>query len=321
MSDEMKPSENAGDLSSTAVEASSVGSRAANDGGEVPSPQRLLEELSRLYKIQPATALWRSVEIAEVLKLGLPEGHGLDLGCGDGALTGLIYRHLKQTPVLTGLDYSAEEIEIAKRRGIYRDTICGKGDAMPIDDATFDFVFSNSVLEHIPALEGTIAETARILKRGGSLIATVPTPTFREFLRARGRSGAAREAYLAKMDARLGHYNYLDEEDWRALLARHGLRLANSASYLSQPQVQRWERLSGLTAGVLQTLGAGNGMLYRLQRLTRSDGRTAGGLLAGEFRPSAWSRLWAKVVAGSALRVEPDQKQGGACLIFRAVKE
>lgn len=287
---------------------------------DLPSSAVLLADLSRLYKVQPATALLRAVEIREVLKVGLGDGIGLDLGCGDGALTGLILRYLDTKPELIGLDYDPGEIAVAERRGIYAGTHCSRGEAMPLDDGSIDFVFSNSVLEHIPALEETIGESARVLKPSGRFIATVPAPGFRELLRAKGHVGAAREDYLDRMDKRLAHLNYLDEDGWRALLGRHGIRLTAATPYLNRAQVQRWERLSAMTGGVLQRLGASNAMLYRLQRLTRSDNKTAGGALSEHRAPSTWNQAWARIVAGPVLNTPAKPGDPFGCLLVQGVK-
>ena len=286
------------------------------------SARDLLPELALLYKIQPATALWRAVEIAEVLREGLPAGTGLDVGCGDGALTGMILRHLDSKPDLIGLDNDPGEVAVADRRGVYSQTICSGGEAIPLDDSSVDFVFSNSVLEHIPKLEETISECSRILRPGGVFIATVPAPAFRDLLSGGSSSAEARKRYLDKMDARLAHHNYLDEAAWQTLLARQGLDLTYARGYFNAPQVRRWERFSRMTAGLLQAFGASNSILYRLQRFTRSDDPTAGGLLSEERKPPGWSKMWARMVAGRVLgpAAATDDAEPMACLLIRAEK-
>lgn len=285
----------------------------------LPSQKELLADLSRLYKIQPATALWRAVEIREVLKEGLPDGTGLDLGCGDGALTGLILRYLSNKPELVGLDYDPGEIEVAERRGVYKNTIVSGGENMPIEDESIDFVFSNSVLEHLTELDATIGECGRILRPGGHFIATVPAPDFQDLLRAKGKTGTARDEYVARMNDRLAHHNYLDADGWKELLSKHGMALVTARGYLNRAQVQRWERLSAMTAGALQSFGASNALLYRLQRFTRSDDRSAGGLLEEQPKIAKWSRAWAKVVAGRVLDSETAEGKFG-CLLVTAKK-
>ena len=47
------------------------------------------------------------------------------------------------------------------------DWVSADARALPFRDRAFDVAFSNSVLEHIEALEPVIAEVARILRPGG----------------------------------------------------------------------------------------------------------------------------------------------------------
>lgn len=289
---------------------------------DTTTPNDLLVDLSALYKIQPATAIWRAVEIHEILKEGLPGGVGLDLGCGDGALTGLILKYLPKPPEMIGLDYDPAEIDVARKRGVYTDTVVAGGEDMPLDDNSVDFVFSNSVLEHLPDLDATIGECARVLKPGGTMIATVPEPQFRALLGGPLTPFKRHDAYVDKIDARLAHHNYLDADAWRDLFAKHGMTLTRAKGYLNGRQVRRWERFSNVTAGILQGLGASNALLYRLQRFTRSDDPTANGLLE-DTAPAAWRGLWAKCVAGRALAAMDDDRNGedgNGCLLIKATK-
>ncbi|WP_020596176.1 class I SAM-dependent methyltransferase [Spirosoma panaciterrae] len=53
------------------------------------------------------------------------------------------------------------------------DYICSADD-MPFEDASYDFVLSNQMLEHVRYPERVIAEMSRILKPGGLLFLTAP---------------------------------------------------------------------------------------------------------------------------------------------------
>lgn len=213
----------------------------------------LLVEFVRYYPAQPATGFWRAVEIGAVLRIGIPEGRGLDLGCGDGILTDVLLRR-GGARTLVGVDIDPREGLIAERFPFYERVHICSSDAIPEPAGSFDFVLSNSVLEHIPELDATIAEVSRVLRPGGRFIFTVPGPAFHENLAsARGRADK-REAYLARIDRRLGHVHYLSCESWAALCNRHQLRVETCEDYLTPEETRRWERLSALTGGALYRL-------------------------------------------------------------------
>ncbi|HET9233388.1 MAG TPA: class I SAM-dependent methyltransferase [Candidatus Eisenbacteria bacterium] len=52
--------------------------------------------------------------------------------------------------------------------------VAGEMTALPFADRTFDAVVAAEVIEHIPDLERALAEAARILRPGGTLVVTVP---------------------------------------------------------------------------------------------------------------------------------------------------
>jgi len=59
--------------------------------------KKLLTRFLHDYPFQPATAVWRVTEIDHVISYSFPEGIGLDLGCGDGQLTGIMLE--RQQPI------------------------------------------------------------------------------------------------------------------------------------------------------------------------------------------------------------------------------
>lgn len=145
----------------------------------------LLTRFLRDYPFQPATGVWRAYEIEHLCSFPFPEGHGLDLGCGDGKLTKIILDQLKdgKRRTLVGIDPDPKETELAKEIGIYERIHTVGGGGIPEPDASFDWVLSNSVLEHIPDLEPVFAEVGRLLKPGGVFIYTVPSEQFHDALK------------------------------------------------------------------------------------------------------------------------------------------
>jgi SAM-dependent methyltransferase len=209
----------------------------------------LLVRFLRESPFQPATDLWRSIEIAYVANRRLPAGRGLDVGCGDGHLMDILLEAVGQSPELVGVDVDPLEVAQARRFGIYSTLHTTSADAIPEPAASFDWAFSNSVLEHVEPIEGTLAEVARLLRPAAPFIFTVPSSEFHACLR--GPLRGSRANYLDRIDRRCAHLRYWTDEEWRTALDRHGFDMEACEGYLSVPEVRRWEALSGLTAGIL----------------------------------------------------------------------
>lgn len=228
--------------------------------------RRLLTEFVARYPAQPATAFWRGIEIDALSRAPIPEGLGLDIGCGDGILTDILFKRIGRTPDLVGIDPDPLETEAAQNYSFYQRVHTVGGDAIPEADATFDYAISNSVLEHIPDLEPVIRELGRVLKPGGQFFFTVPCPIFRDNLAGALLPGIKREDYLSQLDKRVAHFNYLSEQDWKSMAGRHGMEVTQVTGYLGTAATQRWETLSRMTGGLLHTLSLGKRRPIEIQR-------------------------------------------------------
>lgn len=270
----------------------------------------LLPDFLRAYPFQPATAVWRAVEVAALLKHGLPLGRGLDVGCGDGLLTSIIVRHLEGERCWTGIDPDGAEVELARRTGIYQECATAAGAAMPFAPASFDFALSNSVLEHIAELDPVIAAVARVLKPGGRFILTVPSDGFHAALRGPLLPGADRAAYLRGVDRRCAHIHYWSEAQWRASLDAAGLSLVSAVPYLDRAETRRWETCARFTSGLLYALCGGRQQPIQIQR-------RLGMRRHGLRMPPPLVRAGARWLRGAL-----DGDGGGphACLLIEAVK-
>jgi SAM-dependent methyltransferase len=226
----------------------------------------LLTDFVARYPAQPATAFWRGIEIDILAQSQIPDGLGLDLGCGDGILTDILFERIGRKPRLVGIDPDPLETDAARKYDFYERIHTVGGDAIPEPDATFDYVISNSVLEHIPDLEPVIKEVGRVLKPGGKFYYTVPCPGFHENLSGSIVPGASREAYLGTLDKRLAHFNYLTREDWQNLCGRYGMTVTEVTGYLGERATQRWETLSRMTGGLLHSLSFGQRRPIEIQR-------------------------------------------------------
>ncbi|MHA1188864.1 MAG: class I SAM-dependent methyltransferase [Alphaproteobacteria bacterium] len=88
----------------------------------------------------------------------------LDLGCGDGALTGEIARSGAH---VVGVDQSADFVASARARNL--DVRQADGEALTFD-GEFDAVFSNAALHWMRDPDAVIAGVARALKPGGRFV-------------------------------------------------------------------------------------------------------------------------------------------------------
>ena len=213
----------------------------------------LLRDFMAAYPAQPATAFWRAIEIGALVRHGLPRGTGLDFGCGDGILTDILLRHAGARS-LVGIDIDPLEIAAARRFPFYERLHQSSDGSVPEPDASLDFALSNSVLEHVDDLDAALSEIARVLRPGGRFLFTVPAPAFRDLLAGSVLPARDRSAYLATLDRRIAHKNYLDGPAWTKACAAHGLDVEACETYLDGRQVRRWENLSRMTGGLLYTL-------------------------------------------------------------------
>ncbi len=88
----------------------------------------------------------------------------LDLGCGDGVLTG---RLVAAGADVLGFDQSAAMLEAAAARGL--NVMQGDGQALAFD-AAFDAVFSNATLHWLPDQPAVADGVFRALKPGGRYV-------------------------------------------------------------------------------------------------------------------------------------------------------
>ena len=84
----------------------------------------------------------------------------LDFGCGHGAMV--------QAYRLAGLQAFGADVKVERPADWLRAITAVNGSyRIPFDDEAFDFVYSNSVLEHVEDLDSALSEMKRVLKPGG----------------------------------------------------------------------------------------------------------------------------------------------------------
>ncbi len=167
----------------------------------------------------------------------------LDIGCGDGHFGSVIFPEGADV----GLDPGVADLAEASRRAVYRLLVGADSGAIPFPDAYFGSVVSNCVFEHIPDIESTVGEIARVLRPGGTFACTVVGEHFSEFLtsaRAWGRFGLgrARLAYLDWFNRKSVHYRWDAPPVWKERFERVGLIVRRWRYYLSPAAARAFHR-------------------------------------------------------------------------------
>jgi SAM-dependent methyltransferase len=152
-----------------------------------------------------------------VRSLGSP-GRALDLGCGDGRLTGEL-----TASELTAADVSPVALERARRRlpGATKLAELRPDEPLPFGDGEFDLVLCAETLEHVRDLQLLLSEARRVLRPEGTLALTTP---------AHGRlTGLAILAggFERRFDPLSPHLRFLTRRSLRRLLGELGFEVVS----------------------------------------------------------------------------------------------
>lgn len=135
-----------------------------------------LEQLSERYakhnrNERGAGFVFAGPERAALFKsyVGGPGRRVLDLGCRDGALT----RAYLDGNEVVGFDADREALAAAARLGIETNW-ADLDQPLEVPDASFDVVVAGELLEHLRDPQALVAEIRRVLRPGGTLVASVP---------------------------------------------------------------------------------------------------------------------------------------------------
>jgi SAM-dependent methyltransferase len=138
--------------------------------------------------------------------VGGPGRRVLDLGCRDGALT----RAYAAGNDLVGVDADRDALAAASELGIETHW-ADLDEPLPFEDASFDVVVAGELLEHLRDPRRLVGEARRVLRPGGTFVASVPN-AYRVKNRLRFLAGR-------KPEDDPTHLQMFSADDVRALLA------------------------------------------------------------------------------------------------------
>jgi 2-polyprenyl-6-hydroxyphenyl methylase/3-demethylubiquinone-9 3-methyltransferase len=127
--------------------------------------------LHMLAALNPARFGYMRRVLTEELHLAPVGLRALDIGCGGGLLA---EEFARLGCAVVGVDPSEESLAAARThaasQGLAIEYQCATGEALPFADESFDIVYCCDVLEHVTDLMQVIAETARVLRPGGTYL-------------------------------------------------------------------------------------------------------------------------------------------------------
>jgi len=118
----------------------------------------------------------------------------VDLACGNGALTRLL-----DAAQVVGVDRSIGELALARTQETPAHILRAEASALPLAAGGADAIVISMALMLLRPLESILVEARRVLRPGGTLVATVPirtatpgpaSPAFAEVLGALGQTGS-----------------------------------------------------------------------------------------------------------------------------------
>jgi len=101
----------------------------------------------------------------------------LDVGCGTGTFS---LEFAKTKAIVIGIDISRTAIKMANKLAKHASLnnisfVIGDAEHLPFRSECCDICFHSELLEHVLNPELVVKETARVLKKGGLLIASIPS--------------------------------------------------------------------------------------------------------------------------------------------------
>ncbi|WFU18961.1 class I SAM-dependent methyltransferase [Bradyrhizobium sp. CB3481] len=216
-------------------------------GGKArPAPWH--RELGELYFHVPEMAVHKGIELDALAgHRSCLLGRGIDIGCGNGYIGGLLKRMVGLAE-LHGVDPVGSFANDTLANG-YTGFSCATASEIPLPPASFDCAISICVLEHVRDLDSAFREMLRLLKPGGALVFTTPSPEFRSstldtrLWACLGDRTRAEDAARSRDKVSM-HFHYATANEWRMNLERIGFDSVNVLPIFSRRQLLVYELMN-----------------------------------------------------------------------------
>jgi|LGOV01.1.fsa_nt_gb ubiquinone/menaquinone biosynthesis C-methylase UbiE len=135
-------------------------------------------------------------------------GKILDVGCGDGYITSLIFKKFED---VVGIDISKKAINFAREKNQGAKFVVGTCTNIPFSDESFDIIVASEVIEHVSYNDGKVflKEARRVLTPKGKII--ISTPNLSNLYRR----------YLGKLNKNSEHLKEYTKDELIRLLSAH----------------------------------------------------------------------------------------------------
>ena len=194
---------------------------------------------SKLKKYNhPAVLLFRGIEL-KILSQVLPKYKlkkpSVDIGSGDGFISSLIFKN----PFSYGVDNNeAGDVQSSIKKKRYGKVLIESAEKMSLKSNSVNFVFSNSVIEHIPQNELLLLEVSRILKPNGYFAFTCPSSYFTEFI-----TSQFGQKYAMIRNKHLNHYHLYNHITWKKRLSEAKFKIVDYCYYMTKSDLLFWDKL------------------------------------------------------------------------------
>lgn len=186
------------------------------------------------YRDEPLFAAGEDLE--RMVRSVTPSGRErlLDVGAGAGHVALAFAPHVREC---TGIDISERMVgvarDFARERGVPNVTFqAGRAEALPFPDASFEIVTCRFTAHHFVDLPAAVAQIARVLTPGGTLVVVDHyAPEDRRLDRFVNDLDRMRDA---------SHVRECTLSEWKAMLAQHELQWRQIAAWDLPLELQRW---------------------------------------------------------------------------------